>query len=127
MTDTLFAAFQLAQGENDPIHYDLEFCEECDHPAMLASGLRVFTQTAAGAGNFPQQTADSLVAPLSFSGEMRQPLYAVDTAYLGLKIVKLMPQCTTGIIEMCAIVLNQHDKLTTEEKRRCLLKKNPAA
>ena len=27
MTDALFAAFQLASGDNDPIHYDVEFCK----------------------------------------------------------------------------------------------------
>jgi len=42
MTDALFAAFQLASGDNDPIHYDTEFCKESGHPAMLAHGLQVF-------------------------------------------------------------------------------------
>ena len=110
MTGALFAAFQLASGDNDPIHYDIEFCKERGHPEMLAHGLQIFIQTAAGAGNFPQQTADSLVALLSFSGEMHHPLYAGDTAYPGLEIIKLTPQRTTGIIEMRAIVLNQHDQ-----------------
>ena len=86
-------------------------------------GLQVFIQTAAGAGNFPQQTADSLVALLSFSGEMHHPLYAGDTAYPGLEIVKLTPQRTTGIIEMRAIVLNQHDQLIMEGTHRYLVKK----
>ena len=85
---------------------------------------RFFIQTAAGAGNFPQQTADSLVALLSFSGEMHHPLYAGDTAYPGLEIVKLTPQRTTGIIEMRAIVLNQHDQLIMKGTHRYLLKKN---
>ena len=123
MTDALFAAFQLASGDNDPIHYDIEFCKECGHPAMLSHGLQVFIQTAAGAANFPQQTANSLVALLSFSGEMHHPLYAGDTAYPGLEIVKLTPQRTTGIIEMRAIVLNQHDQLIMEGTHRYLVKK----
>ena len=91
MTDALFAAFQLASGDNDPIHYGIEFCKERGHPAMLAYGLQVFIQTEAGASNFPQQTADSLVALLSFSSEMHYRLYAGYTAYPGLKIVKLTP------------------------------------
>ena len=94
---------------------------------MLAHGLQVFIQTAAGAGNFPQQTADSLVTLLSFFGEMHHPLYAGDTAYPGLKIIKLTPQRTTGTIEMRAIVLSQHDQLIMEGTHRYLLKKNPAA
>ena len=92
---------------------------------MLAHGLQVFIQTAAGAGNFPQQTADSLVALLSFSGEMHHPLYAGDTAYPGLEIVKLTPQRNTGIIEMRAIVLNQHDQLIIKGTHCCLLKNQP--
>jgi acyl dehydratase len=45
---------------------------------------------------------------------MRHPLYAGDTAYPGLESVKLAPQRTTGIIEMRAIVLNQHNQLIME-------------
>ena len=123
MTDALLAAFHLASGDNDPIHYDIEFCKERGHPAMLAHGLQVFIQTAAGAGNFPKQTADSLVALLSFSGEMHHPLYAGDTTFSGLEIVKLTLQRTTGIIEMCVIVLNQHDQLVMEGTHRYLLRK----
>ena len=123
MTDALFATFQLASGDNDTINYDVEFCKERGHPALLAHGLQVFIQTAAGAGNFPQQTADSLVALLSFSGEMHNPLYAGDAAYPGLEIVKLTPQRTTGIIEIRAIVLNQHDQLIMEGTHRYLVKK----
>ena len=26
MTDALFAAFQLASGDNHPVHYDVEYC-----------------------------------------------------------------------------------------------------
>lgn len=62
MTDALFAKFKLASGDNDPIHYDVKFCRELGQPVMLAHCLQVFIQTAAGADNFPQQTADSHAA-----------------------------------------------------------------
>ena len=58
---------------------------------------------------------------------MHNTFYAGDTAHPGLEIVKLIPQRTTGIIEMRAIVLNQHDQLIMEGTHRYLLKKNPAA
>ena len=93
---------------------------------MLAHGLQVFIQTAAGAGNFPQQTTGKLVTLLSFSGEKHCPLYADDTAYPGLKIVKLTPQRTIGIIEMQAIVLNQDDPLIMEGTHRYLVKNSAA-
>jgi hypothetical protein len=43
-----------------------------------------------------------------------------------LEIVKLTPQRATGIIEMRATVLNQHDQLIMDETHRYLMKKNPA-
>ena len=54
---------------------------------------------------------------------MYHPLYAGDTAYPGLEIVTITPQRTTSIIEMRAIVLNQHDQLIMEGTHRYLLKK----
>ena len=39
--------FQGASGDNDPIHYDKEFCKK-RAPEMLAHGLQVLIQTAAG-------------------------------------------------------------------------------
>ena len=127
MTNALLAAFHLASGDNDPIHYDVEFRKKRGQPAILAHGLQVFIQTATGAGYFPQQTVDSLEALLSFSGEMHHPLYACDTAYPGLEIVELTLQRATGIIKVHAIVLNQHDQLNVEGTHRCLLTKSPTA
>ena len=58
----LFAAFQLASGDNHPIHYDAEYCRRRGYPGLLAHGLQVFIQTAAGAGLFPHVVDESLVA-----------------------------------------------------------------
>ena len=52
MTDAMFAAFQLASGDNHPIHYDIEYCREQGMPHMLAHGFQVVIQTAPGAGLF---------------------------------------------------------------------------
>ena len=35
MTDALFSAFQLASGDNHPIHYDVEFCKRRGHRGLL--------------------------------------------------------------------------------------------
>ena len=40
-TESMFAAFQLASGDNHPIHYDREYCKAHGHPDMLAHGLLV--------------------------------------------------------------------------------------
>jgi MaoC like domain len=53
-TESLFGAFQLASGDNHPIHYDREYCRARGHRDMLAHGLQVAIQGAAGAGVFPE-------------------------------------------------------------------------
>ena len=58
-TSGIFSMFQAASGDNDPIHYDLEYCKKRGHPEMLAHGLQVMIQTAAGAGTFPSEVKDS--------------------------------------------------------------------
>ncbi|MGC8001248.1 MaoC family dehydratase, partial [Salmonella enterica] len=60
MTDALFAAFQLASGDNHPVHYDVEYCRAHGMPHMLAHGYQVVIQTAAGAGLFPHMVEESL-------------------------------------------------------------------
>src|SRR5436309_5005899 len=50
MTEALFAAFQLASGDNHPIHYDRVYCRAHGHRELLAHGLLVTAQAAAGRG-----------------------------------------------------------------------------
>ena len=62
-TEAMFAAFQSASGDNHPIHYDREYCKARGHRDLLAHGLQVAIQGAAGAGIFPacrRQFADRL-------------------------------------------------------------------
>jgi acyl dehydratase len=125
-TDALFAAFQLASGDNDPIHYDAEYCKRRGYPGMLAHGLQVMIQTAAGAGVFPHLVADSLVAMLECSAKFVGPAYAGDTLYPLLEIAELIPQKTTGVIVMRATVHNQRSELVLEGMHRYLIRKRPA-
>jgi acyl dehydratase len=125
-TDALFAAFQLASGDNDPIHYDIEYCRRRGHPGMLAHGMQVMIQTAAGAGVFPQLVADSLVAMLECSATLVAPVYSGDTLYPSLEIIELIPQRTTGVMVLRATVHNQNNVLVLEGRHRYLLRKRPA-
>jgi acyl dehydratase len=125
-TEALFAAFQLASGDNDPIHYDVEYCRRRGHPGMLAHGMQVMIQTAAGAGVFPHLVADSLVAMLECSGKFVKPVYAGDTLYPMLEVVELVPQRTTGVVALRATVHNQKNELVLEGAHRYLLRKRPA-
>lgn len=124
-TDALFAAFQLASGDNDPIHYDAEYCRRRGHPGMLAHGMQVMIQTAAGAGVFPHLVSDSLIGMLECSARCLRPVYVGDTLYPLLEITALVPQNTTGVIEMRATVHNQKRELVMDGKHRYLLRKRP--
>jgi acyl dehydratase len=124
-TDALFGAFQLASGDNDPIHYDVEYCKKRGHPGMLAHGLQVMIQTAAGAGVFPHMVSESLVAMLECSANFVAPVYAGDTLYPLLEITELVPQRTTGLITMRATVHNQRSELVLDGAHRYLIRKKP--
>ena len=125
-TDALFGAFQLASGDNDPIHYDVEYCRRRGHPGMLAHGMQVMIQTAAGAGVFPHLVADSLVAMLECSAKFLKPVYAGDTLYPQLEVLELVPQRSTGVLVMRATVHNRNNDLVLEGSHRYLLRKRPA-
>ena len=123
-TSGIFSMFQAASGDNDPIHYDVEYCKQKGHPNMLAHGIQVLMQTAAGAGSFPNEVKDSLIGMVEIFGKMLKPVYREDTLYPELIISKLTPQKTTGIVEMKAIVHNQNKILVFQGYHKYLLKMN---
>ena len=122
-TSSIFSMFQAASGDNDPIHYDKEFCKKKGHPDMLAHGLQVLIQTAAGAGSFPSEVRDSLIGLIEVSGKMLKPVYREDTLYPELIVSKLVPQNTTGVLEMRATIKNQKNMIVFEGSHKYLIKK----
>lgn len=126
MTDALFAAFQLASGDNHPIHYDLEFCRARGMPQMLAHGYQVLIQTAAGAGLFPHLVEDALKGFIDQSSRFLQPVYVGDTLYAALEVAELRPGKTTGVIALRSTVHNQHGVLVMDGTQTYLLRKRPA-
>lgn len=127
MTDALFAAFQLASGDNHPVHYDVEYCRARGMPHMLAHGLQVLIQTAAGAGLFPHMVEDSLKAFIEVSSQFVQGVYVGDTLYSSLTITALEPGRTTGVIVMSCEIVNQHNETVLTGQHKYLLRKRPAA
>ena len=127
MTDAIFGAFQLASGDNHPIHYDAEYCKRRGHPTMLAHGMQTFIQTAAGAGLFPHQVDDALIGLIEASFKVLKPVYLGDTLYAALEITALKPQTTTGVITMDATVHNQAGVRVMEGEHRYLVRKRTAA
>ena len=126
MTDALFAAFQLASGDNHPIHYDVEYCKRRGYKGLLAHGMQVFIQTAAGAGMFPHIVDDSLVAFSEASCRFLRPVFAGDTVYPNLEVVDLKPQNSTGVLTMRATVHNQQCVLVMEGQHKYIIKKRPS-
>ena len=119
----IFSMFQGVSGDNDPIHYDVEFCKQKGHKNMLAHGLQVMSQTAAGAGSFPSEVRESLLGMIEISGKFIKPVYKNDTLYPELEIINLISQKTTGIIEMKSKIFNQDKDLVFEGLQKYLLKK----
>jgi acyl dehydratase len=127
MTDALFAAFQLASGDNHPIHYDVEYCRAHGHPEMLAHGFQVVVQTAAGAGRFPFLIGSSLVGFIEQSSRFLKPVYVGDTLYSMLTIAELKEQRTTGVVSVASTVHNQKGELVMEGEQKYLVRKRQTA
>ncbi|MGA3683004.1 MaoC family dehydratase [Pseudomonas graminis] len=125
MTEALFAAFQLASGDNHPVHYDVEYCRAHGMPQLLAHGFQIAIQTAAGAGLFPHMVEHSLKAFLEQSSEFIKPVYAGDTLYSSLEISELTPGRTTGVLTMTSSVINQRSEQVLRGKQKYLLRKRP--
>ena len=123
MTEGIFAAFQLASGDNDPIHYDRHYCQSRGHKDMLAHGMQILIQTAAGAGTFPSEVAESLLGMLELSGKILGPVYLGDTLYPRLTVAALKAQNTTGVITLNAEVWNQDSMKVFEGAHSYLLRK----
>ena len=122
-TSGIFSMFQGVSGDNDPIHYDVEFCKQKGHKNMLAHGIQVMCQTAAGAGIFPSEVRQSLLGMIEISGKFLKPVYKNDTLYPELEIINLVSQKTTGIIEMKATILNQNRDIVIKGIQKYLVKK----
>ena len=125
-TEALFAAFQLASGDNHPIHYDREYCRAHGHRDMLAHGLQVAIQAAAGAGIFPHVVGDSLIGFIEQSSRFLAPVYVGDTLYPELVISELRPGRTTGVVVVKITVHNQSGTLVMDGEHKYLVRKRPA-
>ncbi|MEM6662287.1 MAG: MaoC family dehydratase [Pseudomonadota bacterium] len=125
MTDALFSAFQLASGDNHPIHYDRHYCRANGHRDMLAHGYQVAIQTCAGAGDLPYVMGDAMIAFLEQSTRFLGPVYVGDTLYPSLEVTDLKPQNSTGVLTVTSTVHNQDGDLVLDGAQKYLLRKRP--
>lgn len=127
MTDALFAAFQLASGDNHPIHYDVEYCRAQGMPHMLAHGYQVLIQAAAGAGLFPHMTEQSMKGFIEQQSRFLAPVYVGDTLYSALTVTELKTGKTTGVITLGIEIFNQSGVLVMDGMQKYLLKRSASA
>ena len=123
MTEGLFAAFQLASGDNHPIHYDRNFCKSHGHRDLFAHGYQVLIQAAAGAGVFPFLVQESLRAFIGQSSRFLAPVYVGDTLYPMLTVAEMTPQRTTGVLSLAVTIHNQDGVLVMDGVQRYLIRK----
>ena len=121
-SESLFYAFQLASGDNAPIHYDIEYCRSRGHPGLMAHGFQTLIQTAPGATGLAQQMEDALVGFLDQSSRFLKPVYSGDTLYPELEVVGLERQRTTGVMTLRSRVLNQRSEVVLEGELRFLMR-----
>jgi acyl dehydratase len=122
-TEALFAAFQLASGDNHPLHYDIEYCKARGYPGFLAHGFQTLIQTAPGASDLPHRFGDALIAFIEQSSRFLKPVFVGDTLYPELTIIGLTPRRTTGVVTIRSTVYNQKDELCLEGEMKLLVKK----
>ena len=122
-TEALFAAFQLASGDNHPIHYDVEYCRARGYPGLLAHGFQTLIQTVPGASDLPHLLGDAIIAFVEQSSRFLKPVFAGDTLYPELTITALTPRRTTGVVTVRSTVHNQKDELCLEGEIKLLIKK----
>ena len=127
MTDALFAAFQLASGDNHPVHYDVEYCRARGMPHMLAHGLQVLAQTCGGAGMFAHMVEDSLKGFIEQSSRFLGMVFVGDTLYVTLQVTEIVPNRSTGVLTLKSTVHNQRGELVMDGLQKYLLKKRPLA
>ena len=120
--DANFAAYQLASGDNHPIHYDIEYCRTRGHENLLAHGFQALIQTSPGAGMLPHYFGDSLIAFIEQSSKFLKPLYAGDTVYPNLEVIALEPGQTTGVVVLRSTLHNQHRELILEGEQKILIR-----
>ncbi len=125
MTEALFSAFQLASGDNHPIHYDRHYCQSIGHKDMLAHGYQVLIQCCIGAGVLPQVMGESLVGFIEQSSRFLKGVYCGDTLYPSVVISELKTQNTTGVMTVAITVHNQDGELVLEGEQKYLMRRKP--
>ncbi len=127
LAEAHFQAFAELTGDNQPIHYDLEYCRRRGHPERLAHGLLTTAMTVLGATSLAPRVHESMLGFLEQSMRFVVPVYVGDTLGPKLIVTELRPQRTTGLLSLRAELRNQRGELVVEGRHVYLVKKRRPA
>ncbi|GIS91198.1 MAG: hypothetical protein CM1200mP20_12390 [Pseudomonadota bacterium] len=107
-TSGLFAMFQAASGDNDPIHYDVDFCRERGHEELLAQAFR-YDPDRCRCRYVSQRSCQFTDRHDRSHRTVSKTRYRGNTLYPLLEITDLTEQRSTGVITMRKTIHNQED------------------
>ncbi|MFO1082681.1 MAG: MaoC family dehydratase [Reyranellaceae bacterium] len=123
-TEGLFAAFQLASGDDHPIHYDREYCRARGIAISWHTVCRSRSRAPPG-GHLPARDRRLLIGFLEQSSRFLKPVYCGDTLYPLLEVSDLKPGRNTGVVTMKLTIHNQNGELVCDGEHKYLVKKRP--
>lgn len=123
--DAEVTAFRTVSGDNHPLHYDVEYARERGLPNVMVHGLQMLLLTTPGASDFSYMIEDTLVSFLDQSCRFVKPVFRGDTLYPELRVARLEPQRSAGVLSLATRVMNQRAELCLEGEMNFLLKRRP--
>lgn len=125
ITDAHFLFFAGLTGDNNPIHYDVEYAKTTRFGKPVTHGLLVASMTAAGASTLNPHLEGSVVAFLEQSSSFLKPVLLGDTITPELEVSELIPKHELGVVRLRSRVTNQRGELCLEGMHAYLIKRRP--
>ncbi len=123
--DAECAAFRTASGDTHPLHYDTEFARHKGFPNVLVHPLQMLMYTSPGASDFSYLIEDTLVTWLDQSSRFVKPVFRGDTLYPELRVARLEPKESAGLVGLASTVHNQRAELCMEGEVNFLIRRRP--
>jgi acyl dehydratase len=125
ITDAHFLFFAGLTGDNNPIHYDVEYAKTTRFGKPVTHGLLLASMTAAGASTLNPHLEGSVVAFVEQSSRFLAPVLLGDTITPELEVDELVPRREVGVVRLRSRVTNQRGELCLEGTHAYLIKRRP--
>lgn len=123
--DAEVTAFRTASGDTHPLHYDTEFARERGFPTVMAHPFQLLLYTTPGASDFSYMIEDTLISFIGQSSSFIKWVFRGDSLYPELKVKRLEPQASGGLVTLGSTVVNQRAELCLEGEMSFLIKRRP--